>query len=116
MAANNPRHGDPIIIAVDSAIGGKKLIASEPFQAFLDQLGILFDTLTSTTSEDALQLLTQNNTDMLSKIDKLQLQIKPLSDNLQLIEAALSQIMHEKAESGRINKRILDLEQLAHVN
>lgn len=116
MAANNPSHGDAIIKAVEDQFGSKKLIATDQFQAFLDELGTLFNNLTSATSEDALQLLTQNNTDTLSAINVLQAKIKPISDSLQLIEDIMGQIGQIQAESSRMNKRLLELEQLAHVD
>lgn len=116
MVANNPSHGDPIVKAVEDQFGSKKLVATDQFQAFLDELGILFDTLTSTTSGDALQILMQNDADTLSSINNLQAKIKPLSDSFQLIEDIAAQIGQIKAESSRMNKTILELEQLAHVN
>lgn len=39
--SNQPRHGEPIIKVVSSAIGDKKLVASFQFQRFLDELGEL---------------------------------------------------------------------------
>jgi hypothetical protein len=43
MAANNPKHGDAIVIQAPDSLGGTKLIATRPFQRFLDDLGVLDD-------------------------------------------------------------------------
>jgi len=39
MAANNPKHGDAIIRQSPDPLGGTKLIATQQFQRFLDELG-----------------------------------------------------------------------------
>lgn len=37
--ANNPKHGDEIIVSQKSALGGTKLVAGRQFQEFLDDIG-----------------------------------------------------------------------------
>lgn len=37
--ANNPKHGDEIVVSQKSALGGTKLVAGRQFQEFLDDLG-----------------------------------------------------------------------------
>ena len=59
MAANNPRHGEAIIKVVTDATGGKKLIASDQFQAFLDQLGVVVNS--NQAIGDLEQLIYVNN-------------------------------------------------------
>jgi hypothetical protein len=41
MAANNPKHGDPIVRESPDPLGGTKLIATRSFQRFLDDLGLI---------------------------------------------------------------------------
>jgi len=59
MAANNPTHGESIIKIVESTIGGKKLIATDQFQAFLDELGTLFNSVSDDESQDLFTLSVQ---------------------------------------------------------
>jgi hypothetical protein len=61
MAANNPRHGDPIIEAAADLLGSKKLIASHQFQEFLDDLG---DMVTNDNSADQDQLIASISADI----------------------------------------------------
>ena len=56
MTANNPTHGEAIIKVVESTIAGKKLIATDQFQAFLDDLAKLLNTASSEETQELFTL------------------------------------------------------------
>ena len=82
--AENPRHGDEIIVKKKGSLGGERLIASRLFQAFLDDLAADSD------------------------------QVVDISDIVQLIAALSGQNQQLNSELARTNKLVaMNVQELA---
>jgi len=140
--AENPKHGDEIIVQQRSSLGKTKLVANRQLQQFFDELGTVVNEFVS--SNDVIQQLalndsqtnnlkpaisrliktTEDNSQQISMIDSflqhVVLRTRRLSGNIEnnsqqiaVIDSGLSSVAKkERALSSRID----DLEQLAHVN
>ena len=116
MANSNPRWGEEIIRQQKSGLGHVKLVATEHFQQFLDDLA----TIDTITADDLNQELTVTQSDVIrlraqlkNQVDKLTLLI---NDNVQLLAIMESNVQKLAQQERTLTSNNDDLEQLAHVN
>ena len=112
--AENPRHGDEIIVKKKGSLGGERLIASREFQAFLDDLAGESDQLVDVT--DLVQLIaiaSDQNQQLHSEIVRTN---KIINSNIQLIATMQSEIQGLQSNLVTLSKKLNNVEQLANVD
>jgi len=112
--AENPRHGDEIIVKKKAALGGERLIASREFQAFLDDLAGESDQLTDVS--DLVQLIaviSDQNQQLYSEIVRTNKIVKANSQELAIMQTELNNL---RSGFSVLGKQLNNVEQLANVN
>lgn len=112
--ANNPRHGDEIIIEKPGNLGGKRLIASRQFQEFLDDLAS--DSSQITDVSDLVQIiatLSDQNQQLQSEIIRTN---KMVNANSQRVAIMQSQIDGQQSKLIALSKKLNNVEQIANVD
>lgn len=112
--ANNPKHGDEIIVQQRSALGDTKLVANRPFQEFLDEIANIVNDFISTN--DVVQQLALNdsqNSKLKSDLSRL---AKTTEDNSQQFAIIDSFLQHVSSRTRILSGNIEDNTQLADDN
>lgn len=112
--ANNPRHGDEIIIKKRGRLGDDRLIASRQFQEFLDDLAN--DSSEITDVSDLVQIIatiSDQNQQLFSELIQTN---KIVSANSQQLAILQSEVHNLQSNVILLSRTINNVEQLANVN
>lgn len=112
--ANNPRHGDEIIVNKKGSLGGEKLIASHQFQEFLDDLAADSDQVTDIS--DLVQLIaivSDQNQQLYSEIARVNKIIESNSQELAIMQSELNNL---RSGFTVLGKQLDNVEQIANVD
>jgi len=112
--AENPRHGDEIIVKKKGSLGGERLIASREFQAFLDDLAGESDQLTGVS--DLAQLIAVASDQNQQLHSELVRSNKRVNANNQLIALMQSEIQSLQSNLVALSKKLNNVEQIANVS
>jgi len=112
--AENPRHGDEIIVKKKGRLGGEILIANRQFQEFLDNLAGESEQLTDVS--DLVQLIalaSDQNQQLYAELVKAN---KIVNANTQLIATMQSEIQGLQSNLVTLSKKLNNVEQIANVS